>query len=83
MLPSGSEVDELRAEVEQLKGWIAASQQAVAEPSGPKPLAVAAAPPIPDDDDDDDDIALLVTKAADNDGVSARNFLDSAFNLVQ
>ncbi len=81
MLPSGSEVDELRAEVEQLKGWIAASQQAVAEPSGPKPLAVAAAPPIPDDDDDDDDIALLVTKVESSGADSAQAFLDSAFGL--
>ena len=49
-------------------------------PSGPKPLTkvVASAPKSLTADDD-----LLVMRKAKSDGSSSKNFLDSAFNLVQ
>lgn len=45
--------------------------------SGPKPLAKG----VPKSDTPDDD--LLVMRKAQSDGSSSRNFLDSAFSLVQ
>ena len=48
--------------------------------SGPKSLTKIA-PPAPKSDDTDDD--LVVMRKAKSDGSSSKNFLDSAFNLVQ
>lgn len=75
VLPSSSEVDDLRAEVERLKAWIASSQQVVAEQQ-PRPMDVTSPPP-----PIDDDVTLVIKQADAADSNASQNFLDSAFGL--
>lgn len=69
----------IQQQLDALKAEIAALKSAPVQPTGPRPLSV---PTIPAPVDDDDADALEIRKAK-SDGVSAQNFLASAFALIQ
>ncbi len=66
--------------LEQGNQPITAISAPAAATKGPKPLAV---PEVTGPLFDDDDGAQLIVKKAKSDGMSAQNFLDSAFSLIR